>query len=359
MRTRKTLLVTSSLVLLVGALGWRALDTTQRDGPPQVDMVVDATTREAVIEQVISNLNRAYVFPEVAAQIELGLRRQRGEFDSITSAEALAAQLTKTLRALANGDQHLMVRYSEKPVSVQSNDATPPAEEVAALQVRSMRKNAGFESLRRLRGNIGSLELSMFYRPDQVAPKLSAAMVLLANTSAMVIDLRDCGGGDPETVMLVASAFFDVRTHLTDIFWRDEGRTEERWTDPDAPARYGQTRPLVIVVGPETASGCEDFAYALQQAKRATVIGETTAGAAHAGAPKRLTEHFMLFVPSGRPLNSVTHANWEGVGVTPDVRVSVDKALVAAHVELLERLIAIETDDAWKAGLVRTVADLD
>lgn len=68
-----------------------------------------------------------------------------------------------------------------------------------------------------------------------------------------------------------------------------------------------------MLTSSETISGCEDLAYALKNAGRAMVIGEVTAGAAHAGSPKRLSEHFLRFVPSGRPVSPVTHTDWEGV----------------------------------------------
>ena len=45
----------------------------------------------------------------------------------------------------------------------------------------------------------------------------------------------------------------------------------------------------------------------------------------------------MIAVPGGRPINPVTKTNWEGVGVEPDVKVSADKALQAAHLMALEK----------------------
>jgi C-terminal processing protease CtpA/Prc len=228
------------------------------------------------------------------------------------------------------------------------------------MRKRTLRKNAGFESVRRLRGNVGYLELSKFFRPGPVAPRLTAALQLLTDTAALIIDLRDCDGGDPDTVMLVASAFFDSRTHLNDVYWRDENRTEERWTTPrDAGTGYGEGRRILLLVGEDTASGCEDFAYALKNAGRATVFGEKTAGAAHAGSPQRLDAHFVLFVPSGRPISPVTGTDWEHVGVVPDVKVSARKALEAAHVELMKGLIAVEQDLEWKGKLEHMLADLE
>lgn len=330
--------------------------------PEERDMIVDAATRTAVIEGVISSLNQAYVFPETAAAIEKGLRRQqqRGEFDSLRSANALARTLTGRLKALAHGDQHLEVRYFARAQPEPSPGGEASAAEQAALALKMRRLNAGLETVGRFRGNIGYLELRKFWRPKDVAPKLPAAMKLLADTAALIIDLRDCGGGDPETVMLVASYLFDQPTHLNDVYWRDENRLETRWTSATVEGdRYGGRRKIYVLISGETASGCEDFAYALKNTGRATLIGETTAGAAHAGSPKRLTEHFMMFVPTGRPVSPVTHTDWEGVGVTPDVKAPAAAALKVAQVAALKGLIAAETDMAWREKLEHTVRELE
>jgi C-terminal processing protease CtpA/Prc len=249
------------------------------------------------------------------------------------------------------------VLYVEQPLPPQTDEPSPG--ERAAQLAKQRRLNGGLETVGRLRGNIGYIEIRKFWRPEFVAPKLPGVMRLVADTDALIVDLRDCGGGAPETVMLFASYLFDRPTHLNDIFWRDENRMEERWTtDVVSGERYGEQRRLYVLTSHETASGCEDLAYALKNAGRATVIGEVTAGAAHAGGPKRLSEHFMMFVPSGRPSSPVTHTDWEGVGVAPDVKSSAKGALVIAQIEALKQLLAVETDGAWKEKLEHTLADL-
>jgi C-terminal processing protease CtpA/Prc len=64
--------------------------------------------------------------------------------------------------------------------------------------------------------------------------------------------------------------------------------------------------------------------------KRATVIGERTWGGAHPSRPYRLGEHFFAVIPSKRSISPITHANWEGEGVKPDVAAKVDDALANA-----------------------------
>ena len=44
----------------------------------------------------------------------------------------------------------------------------------------------------------------------------------------------------------------------------------------------------------------------------------------------RIDDHFLIAVPFARPINPVTHTNWEGVGVTPDLKVASEVALTTA-----------------------------
>jgi C-terminal processing protease CtpA/Prc len=348
----------------LGILGfmWYGMPLLLPHEPPQNDMTVDKPMRNEVIEAVIANFNRAYVFPDKALAVEKDLRQrlQHGDFDSITSAEKFADTLTDILQHDTGNDRHIELRYFEKPIAEQPANGEQSPQEVAEELTEQKRRNFGLESVGRFRGNIGYINLHFFSRPQAAVERIAAAMSLLADTGALIIDLRQCHGGDPETVMLFASYLFDRRTHLNDIYFRDENRTEERWTTDGVPGKkYGQSRKIYLLTSSETFSGCEDFAYALKNAGRATLIGETTGGGAHAGSPRRLSAHFMVFVPSGLPINPVTHTDWEGVGVVPDIRTSVKNALDLAQISALKELISVETDLDWKARLQEQLADLE
>ena len=66
---------------------------------------------------------------------------------------------------------------------------------------------------------------------------------------------------------------------------------------------------------------------ALKRTHRATIIGETTAGAGHYGGQVEIGDKFQAFIPVGRTFDPDTGKDWEGTGVAPDVAVSADKAL--------------------------------
>ncbi|KRB45843.1 hypothetical protein ASD82_05900 [Rhodanobacter sp. Root179] len=331
-----------------------------QSGPPQKDMTVDKAMRSEVVESIIANLNQSYVFPDKAAAIGKSLRAQlqHGDFDAITSADKLADKLTETLQHGSN-DKHLEVRYFEHAIA-QGDDQSDSAENKAAELAEGKRFNFGINGVDRLQGDIGYIDLHQFGRPAMVATRIAAAMTLMSDTGALIIDLRHCGGGDPESVMLFASYLYDKPTHLNDVYWRDENRTEQRWTTAIVPGpRYGQSRKVYLLTSSDTFSGCEDFAYALKNNQRATLIGETTGGGAHGGGPHRLTAHFMMFVPSGRPISPVTHTDWENVGVVPDVHSSAKKALDVAQVAALKALIAGEQDEDWRQRLQERLGELE
>jgi hypothetical protein len=354
-------MATACVVALgAGAVGVFGMPGGHR-GPPQKDMVIDGTARAALVAAVADNVTRFYVYSDQGARMAAQLRAklQHGDFDAITSADKFSDALTQTLRAETH-DRHLEVGYQENviPVEVPGQDQSP-ADAATELAERK-RLNFGFETVGRLKCDIGYIDLHGFGRPDQVRGRLEAAMTLLADTRALIIDLRHMHGGDPDTVMMVASYFYDKPTHLNDIWFREENHTDERWTTATVPgAKYGQARPIWLLTSEETFSAGEDFAYALKNNGRALVVGETTGGGAHPGGLHRLSDHFIMNVPSGRSISPVTHTDWEGTGVTPDVRVSAKKALDVAQLAALRKLLAIETEPEWQHKIADRIAELD
>ncbi len=328
------------------------------DGPPQKDMAIDAAARKEAVEHAAALLQARYVYADKGATIaaELRKRLQTGRYDGITSADAFAHKLTDELSELSH-DKHMELRYFEAAVP-ETGNGEPSAEEREQELFEMRWMNGGVDSVRRLPGNLGYIEIRAFTRPQVAASRIAAAMGLVAETKGLIIDLRRCHGGDPDTVLQAASYLYDVPTHLNDVYERYTNSTEKRWTGDVTGPRYGVQRKLYLLTSPETISGCEDFAYALQANHRAVIVGETTAGAANGGSPQRLGAHFMMFVPTFRPTNAVTGKDWEGVGVVPDHAVSTNKALEAAQKDLLQALIPVETNPMAKEKLQSALRDL-
>jgi hypothetical protein len=70
-------------------------------------------------------------------------------------------------------------------------------------------------------------------------------------------------------------------------------------------------------------------------------------------------EHFGAFVPTGRAISPITKTNWEGTGVTPDVAVPADQALVVARLMALKKSLTSLSNPDFKAGVQDEIEKLE
>jgi len=329
--------------------------------PEQPDLTIDAATRTQVIDGVVKRLNDSYVFPDVAKKMEQSIRERvsKHEYDEITSAKTFAMTLTKDLQAVSN-DKHLRVRYSNRPIPERGPRREPTAEEREQEKQELSWMNHGFTKVERLRGNLGYIEFLNFLNPDLAADTVAAAMNFVNGTDALIIDMRQNGGGSPAMVALVCSYLFGSEpVHLNDLYWREGNRTDEFWTRKEVAGKRYLNKDIYVLTSKRTFSGAEEFTYNLKNLKRATIIGETTGGGAHPGGGFRITEHFGMFVPTGRAISPITKTNWEGTGVTPDVDVPADQALVVARLMALKKSLTKLTNPDFKAGVQDEIQKLE
>ncbi len=330
-------------------------------GPAQKDMQVDEATRTAVIETLIKELNDGYVFPDVAKTMEADLRRRLAakEYDSLGSAQAFAKKLTEDVQTISK-DKHLNIRYSQRPIPVSTGGGGPTAEQQAEFERNVRSRNFGFERLERLHGNIGYIELMGFMAPVLGADTVRSAFDFVANSEALIVDLRRNGGGDPDMVALISSYLFgDKPVLLNTMYWRSTGKTDEFWTKPNVSGSKFVDKPVYVLTSARSFSGAEEFAYNLKNLKRATIIGETTGGGAHPGGQRRLDEHFSAFVPIGRAINPISKTNWEGTGVEPDVKVPKEHALHTAQLMALKQMRNNAGTDEKKAQFDALIASIE
>ena len=182
-------------------------------------------------------------------------------------------------------------------------------------------------------------------------------MNLLANTDALIFELRRNGGGSPVTIGFISSYLFNSRVHLNDFYVRETRRRQSFHTSETVDGqRFGERKPVYILTSHRTFSAAEEFTYNLKHLKRAVIVGETTGGGAHPGGVRRISDYFGIWLPTGRAINPITGTNWEGVGVTPDIAVDPADALRAAHLEALTKLRATATDPEHRNELDRAIA---
>jgi C-terminal processing protease CtpA/Prc len=94
--------------------------------------------------------------------------------------------------------------------------------------------------------------------------------------------------------------------------------------------------PLYILIGKNTFSAAEEFAYNLKHLKRAIVVGEPSKGGAHPWQWFSLSPDMRVAIPVSMAINPVTKTNWEGKGVIPTIRTEEGNALIHAYNSLLQ-----------------------
>jgi retinol-binding protein 3 len=294
------------------------------------DFHIDAATRSRVIDSVVADLTEFYVFADVAKRMTdaIRARQRRGEYDKIADGDVLATRLTTDLRDVSH-DGHLRVEFSPVPEPNRPPPTTPGADTL--YRKRMQQVNCGFERVEVMPANIGYLKFNFFGSPDICGPTATAAMNFLANVDALIVDLRDNGGGDPAMVAFISSYLFAEPTHLNDLWTRKDSTTHQYWTLPYVPGKRLDGARVYVLTSKRTFSGAEEFTYNLKNLKRATIVGETTGGGAHPVSGHRIDDRFSIGVPFATAINPISKTSWEGAGVEPDVKVAAGDALSTAQ----------------------------
>jgi retinol-binding protein 3 len=320
--------------------------------PDQPDLTLTPAMRKQVVDGIVAAMHKTYVFPETAKQMERAIRKK--SYDKVTSAKAFATELTADLRAVSK-DKHIQVGYSHDPIPERKEGAKPSPEQVAMHHKRAAKWNYGFTKVERLPGNIGYIDLRHFESPALAGRAAESAFTFVAGTDALIIDMRENGGGEPAMVQLMVSYLLaaDDEVLINSIYDRPKNQTQQFWNIQHLPGPRFAGKDVYVLTAKRTFSGAEEFAYDVQSLKRGKLIGETTGGGANPGDFIRIHEHFGVFVPSGRAINPVTKTNWEGVGVKPDESVPAARAFDVAYQQALEKALP----NAIGPGLKREIEE--
>lgn len=302
--------------------------------PPQLS---DADRRQ-VIATAATLLEERYVDPKLGRQLADQLRRSRDRWNGISDPKEFAESVTQWLRRESK-DGHLGLSYSAEAIPENSSEGAFAAE---MDRWYGAQVNHGVERIERLPGNIMLLDLRVFPPPAMGGDVIASAMSVVAQGDALILDLRNNGGG-AETASLVLGYMLPGGSQLGGTYDRPTN-TNRHYSSPDwVPGRrFGDSKPLYVLVSRKTFSAAEAVAYNLQALKRATIIGERTGGGAHPFEFRRVHAHFALDLPEGRSVHPVTGGNWQGVGVKPDVEVPADQALERA-VELARAAVSAKS----------------
>lgn len=315
---------------------------------------IEAAKKQAIVDEISTLLNKNYIFAETAKKMEdlVRSRLKNGDYGKFSGAAEFARAVSQDLTAVSK-DRHLGFAFNPETAADIRRIMGQSEEEAQKVREHrlqaSKRDNFSFRKVERLPGNIGYLDFRAFQSPDQAGATAVAAMNFLAYCDAIIVDLRQNGGGQPAQIQLISSYFFREPAHLNDLYYRAADTTENYWTLPYVPGPKPVNADLYILISSRTFSGAEEFSYNMKNLKRAIIIGETTGGGAHPTDSMIVQEDFILNVPVGRAINPVSKTNWEGTGVTPDVPVPAAQAYERAYAMALEKLAAKAADPQRKA----------
>jgi hypothetical protein len=325
---------------------------------------IDAATRAAIVDSITAAIDSIYVLEEPARRIVAGLRKNlaNGDYDELTDPAAFAQKLYEDAQAISH-DGHFRIAAMRPldPAVAEAQRDEDPADVERRRRLRRAR-NYGFKKVEILSGGVGYLRFDQFAHGDEAFAAAAAAMNFLANSNAVILDLRYNGGGSASMIRFICGYLFEENAHLINWDIRAENKTVQSYSADYVPGRRITEQPVYILASGNTFSAAEEFTFDLRNLERATVVGDTTGGGGHTVAS--LIFDFDSFrigmrIPYGRAYNPENNEGWEGVGVLPHIAVPAEQALDAAHAEALRKLIEAEEDEQIIAGYRWGLTDLE
>lgn len=325
---------------------------------------ITSKEKDNTIESIKTLIDLNYVFEGKTQHINTSIDslNQTGKYNTIADYKAFAQALTDDLVGITN-DKHFLVTYnpeliksrrtrSDQPDEVQDDEAED--EEIDWNLWYAKKENFGFEKIEILDGNIGYVKLNFWHPLDWAKPTIDAAMRFVSHTDALIIDLTENQGGYSPTESYLGSYFFDeAPLAWMSSYDRPTGVTSTDSTFQDVGGDRYLNRPVYILVSENTFSLAEKFAYSMKHFGKATIIGQASAGAAHAINFLEVDDKYMIQIPVMYNIHPVTNTDWEGTGVIPHISTSKDEALTVAYLQALEVQIEIAREANYQTLLKR------
>jgi hypothetical protein len=295
-------------------------------------MKLDAAERRHVIDAAAASLRAHYFDRALGRKMANALLAHERDSDDNAAIDgsAFAALLTRQMRAVSH-DMHTGLVYSDDKLP---QPRPPDAAGQARYRAYLEQNHCFIDKPEILQHKVGYLKIIGFSDPSVCESTARAAMADLNHVDAIIFDVRENRGGAGEMASLLAAYLFDHSEYMYDP---RESPQPHSWTRSPVEGSALADKPVYVLTSSVTASAAEYFCYNMKMLRRATLVGETTSGNAHAGVFHRIDDHFGIAITEVEAVNPYADADWEGVGVEADVRVKAAEAL-----ETAERLAEIK-----------------
>lgn len=191
---------------------------------------------------------------------------------------------------------------------------------------------------------VGYLRIPSFTEKTPAAVRASLVELEKAGAKSLVIDLRQSPGGSFERALETASLFLPDGAPVVTL--KHRGKPDEVHTSKSNPKEplVMANAPLAVLIDHGTASGAELLAAALQESTRhARLVGSRTHG--------KWSVQWLDDLPNGYAykytvslFKTPSGKTYEGVGLAPDVELTVDEATLArANAAKPEARLAIDS----------------
>lgn len=295
--------------------------------------VVHCNFSPALITDLARALLDNYCSPEKLSGIEevIGIATSNTEILNVQDPSILASVLTDGARSTI-GDPRVKITYDPDYAPA----APPSIHDIPTEQLAAVVK--GTVNVEVLENDIAYLKIQHIIG-EEIAQKIGTILLQhvwdkVLPTSAMILDLRYAVSGELSGIPYIVSYYTDAdpRIHIDSVYDRPSNSTTELWSMPTLLGkRYGTSKPLIILTSKNTVGTAEDVAYCLKTLKRATIVGENTAGGSVKIDKIKLgNSDFYVSVPVAKSINPITGKSWEIKGVAPDVEVNAEDAVDAA-----------------------------
>ncbi|MEL6943915.1 MAG: S41 family peptidase, partial [Bacteroidota bacterium] len=194
--------------------------------------------------------------------------------------------------------------------------------------------------------NIGYIYIgSMFENLAFWEEVMDGIMDDLKDTRAIILDLRNNGGGEDEAGRLITSYFTDSEAMYMKVRYKNGPNPNDfeavrEWSiAPSKGTPY--TNPLVMLTDRYTISAGETFGLALKTLPQMIHVGDTTNAAFSDTVQRELPNRWRYSIPVAE-VTDQNDISWEGIGLIPDVVIRNDVADLSNGIdEMLEKAIEV------------------